>query len=89
MTVDHAMTLLASFLQAAAMLIGPILLVAAVVGTFIGVMQTATQIQEPSIAYGAKVAAIVVLLLFAGPALVDRVLGYTRACFTDVARVAR
>jgi flagellar biosynthetic protein FliQ len=89
MSVDHAMTLLAAFLQLAVTLIGPVLLVAAVVGTFIGVMQTATQIQEPSIAYAAKVAAIVILLLFAGPALLDRVLGYTRACFTDVGRVVR
>jgi flagellar biosynthetic protein FliQ len=89
MSVEHAMTLLSAFLQACVTLIGPVLLVAAVIGTVIGVLQTATQVNEPSIAYAAKVAGIVILLLFVGPALLDRALSYTRTCFTDISRVVR
>lgn len=89
MTIEHALTLLFAFLQTAVVLVGPILLVAAVVGTLIGVLQTATQINEPSIAYAAKVAGVVILLLFAGPAMIDKALSYTRTCFADVARVVR
>ena len=89
MTVEHALTLLLAFLQAAIVLVGPVLAVAAVIGTLTGVLQTATQIQEPSIAYAAKVLGIVVLLLFAGPAMIDKALSYTKTCFADVARVVR
>jgi flagellar biosynthesis protein FliQ len=88
-TVEHALTLLLAFLQAAIVLIGPVLAVAAVIGTLTGVIQTATQINEPSIAYAAKVLGIVVLLLFAGPAMIDKALSYTKTCFGDVARVVR
>jgi len=88
-TVEHALTLLLAFLQAAIVLVGPVLAVAAVIGTLTGVLQTATQIQEPSIAYAAKVLGIVVLLLFAGPAMIDKALSYTKTCFADVARVVR
>ena len=89
MTVEHALTLLLAFLQAAIVLVGPVLAVAAVIGTLTGVLQTATQIQEPSIAYAAKVLGIVVPLLFAGPAMIDKALSYTKTCFADVARVVR
>lgn len=87
MTSDHALQLVSTFTQQTLIATGPLLAVAAVVGTLVGVMQTATQIQEPSIAYAFKVAAMTALLLVAGPAIAQKVVGYTHDCFDGIAHV--
>ncbi len=89
MTNDHALQLISTFVQTTLAATGPVLGVALVVGTGVGVLQTATQVNEPSIAYAVKVAGLVALLLVAGPALAEKVLSYTRATFGDVAHVVR
>ena len=89
MTVEQAVTLLTRFMEANLFLIGPVLAVAAIIGTITGVLQTATQIQEPSIAYAAKVTGIIVLLALIGPLLIDKMLLYTKSCFEGVATVVR
>ncbi len=89
MTSDHALQIISSFVSTSLVAIGPVLVVALVVGTGVGVLQTATQINEPSIAYAMKVAGLVALLLIAGPALAEKVVSYTRTTFADVANVVR
>ncbi len=89
MTVDHALSLLTAFTITAVILIGPVLAVAAIIGTVVGIVQTATQVNEPSIAYAMKVLGVVALMLALGPMLVDKALNYTRTCFRDVAGVVR
>ena len=89
MTSDHALQVISSFVSTSLIAIGPVLTVALVVGTGVGVLQTATQINEPSIAYAMKVGGLVALLLIAGPALAEKVVSYTRASFADVATVVR
>lgn len=87
MTTDGAMTILGNFLETGLYVAAPLLAVAVVIGVGIGVVQTATQINEPAIGYAAKVAGLVALTLFAGPAIADKLLGYTRDTFRSIAHV--
>lgn len=87
MTTDGAMTILSHFLETGLYVAAPLLAVAVVIGVGIGVVQTATQINEPAIAYAAKVAGLVALTLFAGPAIADKLLGYTRDTFRSITHV--
>jgi len=87
MTTDGAITLLSKFGEIGLYVAIPLLAVAAIVGVLAGVVQTATQINEPAIAYAAKVAAIVALALLAGPAMADKLLGYTKDSFGSIAHV--
>ena len=87
MTTDGAMTLLTRFVETAVFVAAPILAVAALVGIMVGIVQTATQINEPAIPYAAKVVAVVLLTVLAGPAIADKILTYTRDTFQAVSRV--
>jgi flagellar biosynthesis protein FliQ len=87
MTTDSAITLLTRFVEVSLYVGMPLLAVAAVVGVVVGVLQTATQINEPAIAYAAKVAGMLAVILFVGPAIFDKMLAYTRASFDAVAHV--
>lgn len=87
MTTDHALTLLTRFLEIALYATAPLLAVAAIVGILVGIVQTATQINEPAIAYAAKVAGVLALVLIGGPAIADKLLGYTRNSFSSIAHV--
>lgn len=87
MTTDEAMTIAVRFMETGITVAAPLLGIAVVIGVGMGVLQTATQIQEPSIAYAAKVAGIVALTLFAGPAIAEKLLAYTRASLEAIAHV--
>lgn len=87
MTTDHALTLLTRFLEVALYATAPLLAVAAIVGILVGIVQTATQINEPAIAYAAKVTGVLALVLIAGPAISDKLLAYTRNSFSSIAHV--
>jgi len=87
-TTDEVTTLAIGFLQAGVFLAAPAVAVAAAVGVAIGVIQTATQVNEPSVSYAAKVVALFALFALAGPALCDQVLRYTRASFESIAHVS-
>lgn len=87
MTSDQAFDLFTQFTTATLYLAGPVLAVAVLAGTLVGVAQTATQVNEPSISYGVKVAALVGFLLLAGPVLAEKLTTYTRATFASIAHV--
>ncbi len=87
MTTDGAISLLSRFGETGLYVALPLLAVAAVVGVVVGVLQTATQINEPAIAYAAKVAGVVALALVLGPAIADKLLTYTKDSIGSVAHV--
>ncbi len=87
MTTDGAITLLSKFGEVGLFVATPLLVVAAIVGVVVGVVQTATQINEPAIAYAAKVAGVVALTLLAGPAIADKLLAYTKESIGAIAHV--
>jgi len=65
----------------AAKLGAPILLTALGVGTLIGMLQSATQLQEPTIAFVPKFMAVGAVLLLSGNWMLASIVDYTRELF--------
>lgn len=89
MSSAHAMDLLVRLLQTTMFAVGPLLAVALLAGVLVGVLQTATQINEASISFLVKVLAVVAMGVIVGPALARHVVDYTKATWSSVAEVTR
>ncbi len=61
----------------------PILVVALLVGLFMGVIQAATQIQEASLSFVPKLLAISLFLFIAGPWMMDSMIELVKHFFTN------
>jgi flagellar biosynthetic protein FliQ len=60
-----------------ALLAAPLLLSALVVGLVIGMFQAATQINEMTLTFVPKLMVVALVVLLAGPALLNTLLGFT------------
>ena len=56
----------------------PVLLVAMAVGLLIGIIQTATSIQEQTLIFIPKILAVFLFILFIGPWMGEKILSLTR-----------
>jgi type III secretion HrpO family protein len=65
----------------------PPLLVSVLVGVVMGVLQTATQIQDQSLGFVPKLVAVVLTLVAIGPLLGSQLLRFTEAVMSSVARI--
>ena len=77
MSPELALTELRGGLVAVLWIAGPLLLVVLVVGVLVGVVQAATQLNEPTIAFIAKAAALTVALFALGNLLLGHIVEYT------------
>ena len=68
------------------MVVIPVLLVAMVVGLLIGILQTATSIQEQTLIFIPKILAVFIFIVFAGPWMGGRVLAMTREILGQLER---
>jgi flagellar biosynthesis protein FliQ len=66
----------------------PPLLAALAVGLVTGVLQAATQVQEPTVAVVPRLAAVLVALAIAAPWIAARTSGFARACLDLLPRIA-
>jgi flagellar biosynthesis protein FliQ len=89
MTTSGAIELFRNAIIVAAQIAGPALIAALIVGIVIGILQTATQINEPSLSFLLKLAAIVVAFAAVGPYAVTRMVEYTRTCVGSISEVVR
>jgi flagellar biosynthetic protein FliQ len=89
MTIDQAATLVANLFRTMLLVVGPVLGAALVAGIFVGVVQTATQINDASISFLVKLAALTLIGVLLGPHLVSYILDYTRASFGGITQVVR
>lgn len=87
MNPEHALSLFSKFLEASLYTAGPVLLAMATVGAAVGVIQTATQINEPSIAFAAKALTLAILLFFVGPMILDKLAAFTRENLSNIEKV--
>jgi flagellar biosynthetic protein FliQ len=62
----------------------PFLIAGLVVGLVISVFQAATQIQEQSLVFIPKIVATGVVMVLAGPWMLDTLVGYARELFTSI-----
>ncbi|MDR3231592.1 MAG: flagellar biosynthetic protein FliQ [Synergistaceae bacterium] len=67
----------------------PVLLVAMGVGLLIGILQTATSIQEQTLIFIPKILAVFLFIVFAGPWMSGRVLTMTREILGQLERFIR
>ncbi|AXR61137.1 flagellar biosynthesis protein FliQ [Leptospira mayottensis] len=81
MTELDAMTLIRDSLYITLKISSPILLTALVVGLVIGILQTTTSIQEPTIAFVPKLVAVFVVIVIFSSWMIQTMTDYTRNLF--------
>ena len=68
-------------------LAGPILLIAMAVGLIVAILQATTSIQEQTLTFVPKIAAILVGLILLGRFLLDSIVGYTHRLFSMISNI--
>jgi flagellar biosynthetic protein FliQ len=86
---DQAVTLVSALLRTTLYVTGPLLAASIIAGVFVGIVQTATQVNEASISFVVKVVAVVTLAAAVGSQLATYVLDYTRANLEAIGNVVR
>ncbi len=89
MNPDQVIALVGGLFRTTIFVTGPLLASALLAGVAVGIIQTATQVNEGSISFLVKVCAILGVLIVLGPQLGSYVVSYTRASFEEIAQVVR
>lgn len=87
MSPETAITELRAGLELALMVGGPLLLAVLAVGVVVGLLQAATQVNEPTVAFVAKAIAMVVALAAMGSLLIGMLVDYTVALFQRIPQI--
>ena len=66
----------------------PVLLVSMVVGLVISIFQATTSIQEQTLSFVPKMAAIMLVLVFLGPWMLSTLASYTTALFQQIPEIS-
>ncbi len=89
MSEEACLGMLAHMLEVTLATVGPLLIASLVAGLIVGVIQTATQVNEPSVSFLVKTAAVIAVLIALGSVIVEQVTTYTKQSFTSIADVVR
>lgn len=84
MSPETALNELRMGLELAVLVGGPLLLVVLVVGVVVGLVQAATQINEPTVAFIAKAVAMALALAAMGSFLLGQLVEFTIALFQRI-----
>ena len=84
MTPETVLTIGRGALEVVVLLAAPLLVMALLVGLFIGVFQAATQINEMTLSFIPKLLAVAAALLVAGPWMLGLLVDYTQRLFTSI-----
>ena len=84
MTPETIRTLGQRALELAVLVSAPMLLTALVVGVLISLFQAATQINEMTLSFVPKLLALVLVLLLAGPWMLELLIDFTRNLMKDI-----
>jgi flagellar biosynthetic protein FliQ len=85
---DTAVSLVRQGVLQIVLLSAPALLVSMAVGLVIAVLQATTQIQEQTLTFVPKIAAILAILVIFGPWMLTTIVEFTRQIFAMIPRVA-
>jgi flagellar biosynthesis protein FliQ len=88
-TIDGVVELFTRAFIAAMKFAGPMLLVALVVGIVVGVLQAATQVNEASVSFGAKLLAVGVTFAVLGSWTLRQFVDYTSRTIASISDVVR
>ena len=84
MTPEVVMELGQQTLLMVALLAGPLLIAALAVGLLIGIFQAATQIQEMTLSFIPKLAALAIALVIGGPWMLRSIVEFTTELFHQI-----
>ena len=84
MTPEVVMELGEQTLMRVALLAGPLLIAALAVGLLIGIFQAATQIQEMTLSFIPKLAALAIALVIGGPWMLRTIVEFTTELFMQI-----
>ena len=84
MSPETALTQLAQGLSMALLLAMPLLLAVLATGVVVGILQAATSINEPTVAFVAKVIALVAVVALMGNFLLGRLVSFTTELFQQI-----
>jgi len=84
MTPEVVMELGQQTLMMVALLAGPLLIAALAVGLLIGIFQAATQIQEMTLSFIPKLAALAIALVIGGPWMLRTIVEFTTELFMQI-----
>ncbi len=84
MTPEMVMDLAYQGMRITLLMAAPLLLTALLVGLLISLFQAATQINEMTLSFIPKILAVFVVLIFAGPLLIQQIVDFTRELFTNL-----
>ena len=87
MTTEGALDLMRNAMLIAAQVATPVLLAALIVGLGIGILQTATQVNEASLSFLFKLLAVAAALVVFGPMMLTALVEYTRHSIASIAQV--
>ena len=88
MTEDSAINIGVDAVMLALKIGLPILIVSLVVGLVVSIFQAITQIQEMTLTFIPKILALVLVIIVAGPWMLDQLLLYTSDLWTSIPSVA-
>ena len=89
MDISDAVSLMRGGISEIIFLAAPILIVALVVGLIVSILQATTSIQEQTLTFVPKVAAILTVLALLGGWMMGHLAQYTRTLFELIPAVAR
>lgn len=84
MNAEFVLTLGQRMLEVVVMLAAPLLLPALAVGLLVGMFQAATQINEMTLSFIPKVAIVGVVLIWAGPWMLENLVSFTRELYLNI-----
>ena len=87
MTQDEIVSIGTHAIWVSVQLSAPILIVSLVVGLMVSVFQAVTQLQESTLTFIPKILAVVVVVVLAGPWMMNTFVDYTRGVFRGIERV--
>ncbi len=89
MSIGYAVYLLRSGIFQILILSAPVLLIGLVVGLIVSVLQATTSIQEQTLTFVPKIAAILLALVFFGPWMFANLAQYTIQLFQQIPAMVR
>ncbi|WP_043765718.1 flagellar biosynthesis protein FliQ [Algiphilus aromaticivorans] len=84
MTPETVLTIGRGALEVVVLLAAPLLVMALLVGLFIGVFQAATQINEMTLSFIPKLVAVALAIMVAGPWMLSLLVNYTQRLYTSI-----
>ena len=87
MSMGTALQLVREGVLETLILAGPILLIGMAVGLIVAILQATTSIQEQTLTFVPKIAAILIGLIIFGRFLLDSLVGYTHRLFSLISTI--